>query len=53
MESILHVLEAREDEDVDIEQEDESGRPVAMPGTGAPVLKIGEGCFLTLPVLSD
>lgn len=43
-------LDEREAEELDAE---EQGRPVSMPGTGAPVLKIGEGCYLTLPTNPD
>jgi hypothetical protein len=54
MDTILHSLDPREDEEAEIEHlEDDGSRPVAMPGSGAPVLKIGEGCYLTLPILSD
>jgi hypothetical protein len=51
METILHSLDPREDEEAELELEDDAARPAAM--SGAPVLKIGEGCYLTLPILSD
>ena len=51
MDIVPPFLDEREEEELDFEERD--ARPVAMPGTGAPVLQIGEGCFLTLPTNPD
>jgi hypothetical protein len=51
MDDPLDILLAREAEESEADEYDP--RPVAMPGSGAPVLKIGEGCFLTLPTNPD
>lgn len=51
MDIVPPFLDEREEEELDIEDLD--ARPVAMPGSGAPVLKIGEGCYLTLPTNVD
>jgi hypothetical protein len=51
MDTILHSLDPREDEESELELEDDAARPAAM--SGAPVVVIGEGCYLTLPILTD